>query len=81
MDVQPASLSLEAIKMTRTQFVTATWARRHVYEILDRVAAGASIVITRYGKPVAQIVPHGQRSGQPKLIEPFPDDEQAGAHS
>jgi antitoxin (DNA-binding transcriptional repressor) of toxin-antitoxin stability system len=40
----------------QTQIVTATWARRHVFEILNRVAAGETVIVTRYGKPVAQIV-------------------------
>jgi prevent-host-death family protein len=67
--------------VTQAQFVTATWARRHVYEILDRVAAGATIVVTRYGKPVAHIVPHDQLNSRPQTNEPLPDEEHAEANS
>jgi prevent-host-death family protein len=55
--------------VAQIQFVTATWARRHVYEILDRVTAGATIVVTRYGKPVARIVPHDQLAFRPPALE------------
>lgn len=61
--------------MTQMQFVTATWARRHVYEILERVAAGATIVVTRYGKPVAWIVPHDQHAIRPRANEPSHEEE------
>ncbi len=34
-------------------------AKAHLSELLDRVEAGASIEITRRGKPVARLVPVG----------------------
>ena len=37
--------------------VTALYAKIHFASVLDRVAAGEEIVITRRGKPVARIVP------------------------
>jgi prevent-host-death family protein len=37
-------------------------ARNHLGELLDRVARGEEIVITRHEKPVARIVPEGQKS-------------------
>ena len=61
--------------MKQTQFVTATWSRRHVYEILDRVAAGTTIVITRYGKPVARIVLHDQHVIRPRAYALSDEEE------
>ena len=43
--------------------VTAFVAKTRFGELLDRVAAGEEIVITRHDKPVARIV----REGAPKL--------------
>ena len=37
-------------------------ARNHLGELLDRVARGEEIVITRHDKPVARIVPEGGKS-------------------
>ncbi len=37
--------------------VGAFEAKTHLAELLDRVAGGESITITRRGKPVAQLVP------------------------
>jgi prevent-host-death family protein len=45
--------------------VTAFVAKTRFGELLDRVAAGEEIVITRHDKPVARIV----REGAPKLEE------------
>lgn len=42
--------------------VTALQAKTRFGELLDRVLRGEEIVITRYDKPVARIVPEG-RSG------------------
>ena len=35
----------------------ASDARRHLHRLLDRVARSESVTITRYGKPVARLVP------------------------
>jgi prevent-host-death family protein len=40
-------------------------ARKHLGELLDRVARGEEIVITRHDKPVARIVPEGGRPLEP----------------
>jgi prevent-host-death family protein len=40
--------------------ITAFDAKRRFGELLDRVARGEEIVITRYDKPVARIVPEGR---------------------
>ena len=37
-------------------------ARNHLGELLDHVMRGEEIVITRHDKPVARIVPEGQKS-------------------
>ena len=37
--------------------IGASDARRHLPRLLDRVARGESLTITRHGKPVAQLVP------------------------
>jgi prevent-host-death family protein len=42
--------------------VTAFEAKTRFGELLDRVAKGEEIVITRHDKPVARIVPEGKRS-------------------
>ncbi|HEX4136247.1 MAG TPA: type II toxin-antitoxin system prevent-host-death family antitoxin [Bryobacteraceae bacterium] len=43
-------------------FVSAFEAKTHFGSILDRVADGEEIVITRHDKPVARIVPEGRES-------------------
>ena len=42
--------------------VTAFDAKTRFGELLDRVARGEEIVITRHDKPVARIVPEGRHS-------------------
>lgn len=42
--------------------VTALEAKTRFGELLDRVARGEEIVITRHDKPVARIVPEGRTS-------------------
>lgn len=42
--------------------VTAFEAKTHFGKILDQVAAGEEIVVTRHEKAVARIVPEGRRS-------------------
>jgi len=41
--------------------VTALEAKKHFGDLLDRVARGEEVVITRHDKPVARIVPEGDR--------------------
>jgi prevent-host-death family protein len=42
--------------------VTALEAKTRFGELLERVARGEEIVITRHDKPVARIIPEGRRS-------------------
>ena len=42
--------------------VTAFEAEVHFGKILDRVAGGEKVVITRHDKPVARLIPEGRRS-------------------
>ena len=42
--------------------VTAFEAKTRFGELLDRVAKGEEVIITRHDKPVARIVPEGRRS-------------------
>lgn len=42
--------------------ITAFDAKTRFGELLDRVAKGEEIIITRHEKPVARIVPEGRRS-------------------
>lgn len=42
--------------------VTALEAKTHFGELLERVGRGEEIVITRHDKPVARIIPEGDRS-------------------
>ena len=37
--------------------ISATEVNRHLGQLLDRVAQGESLTITRHGKPVARLVP------------------------
>ena len=37
--------------------ISATEVNRHLARLLDRVARGESLTITRHGKPVARLVP------------------------
>ena len=37
--------------------ISATEVNRHLGQLLDRVARGESLTITRHGKPVARLVP------------------------
>ena len=37
--------------------ISATEVNRHLTRLLDRVARGESLTITRHGKPVARLVP------------------------
>ena len=41
--------------------VTAFQAKTRFGELLDRVAKGEEVVITRHGKPVARLIPEGAR--------------------
>ena len=44
--------------------IGATEAKTHLPRLLDRVARGESLSITRHGKPVARLVPvAGERDG------------------
>jgi len=48
--------------------ISAFEAKTHMGKLLDRVANGEEIVITRHDKPVARLVPEG-RSSQESLRE------------
>ncbi len=43
-------------------------------EIMRRVEAGESFVITRNGKPVADLVPHAREPKRRKTLREFQDD-------
>ena len=62
--------------------VTLVEAKAHLSELLDKVEAGEQVVITRHGKPVANVspiakpkLPFGSRAAfrarMPKLKEPL----------
>ena len=55
--------------MSYTLGVTTPIAQRELRnnnaDILNRVEAGESFVVTRNGVPVADVVPHSERSGPP----------------
>lgn len=42
-------------------------AKAHLSALLDQVARGESVTLTKRGKPVARIVPAEQRPEKPKL--------------
>ena len=44
--------------------ISAFEAKTHFGELLDHVAHGQEIVITRYDKPVARIVPEGRHDNR-----------------
>ena len=43
--------------------VTASEARTRFGRLLERVSQGEEIVVTRYGKPIARLVPVGRPAG------------------
>jgi len=49
--------------------IGAFQAKTHLSELLNEVAGGAVITITRRGKPVAQIIPFHDRQGKPGTSE------------
>jgi len=46
-------------------------AKAHLSELLDKVEAGEEVVITRHGRPVAQLAPVGQRMQQLRSLAAF----------
>ena len=44
--------------------ISAFEAKTHMGRLLDRVAGGEEIVITRHDKPVARLVPEGRSSAE-----------------
>lgn len=44
--------------------ISAFEAKTHMGQLLDRVANGEEIVITRHDKPVARLVPEGRASDE-----------------
>lgn len=42
-------------------------AKAHLSALLDQVARGEVVTLTKRGKPIARIVPAGQLSAKPKL--------------
>lgn len=44
--------------------ISAFEAKTHMGQLLDRVAGGEEIVITRHDKPVARLVPEGRSSDE-----------------
>jgi len=57
------------------QTISASKARTHFYRILDDVANGETISITRDGKPIAQIESYPPRAG---LCVPEPNAKLQG---
>lgn len=46
--------------------IPATEFKAHVLKLLDRVAAGEEIIVTKHGRPIAKLVPLGsQESSKP----------------
>lgn len=62
-----------------TKIVTATAAKAHLLALLDEVAAGEEVEITRRGRSVARLVPaagaHGLRGAYAGLVMSVADDE------
>lgn len=52
--MRPAALASQAL-------LTAFEAKTRFGELLERVAAGDEIIITRHDKPVARVIPEGGR--------------------
>jgi prevent-host-death family protein len=72
-------------KTTPTRTVNVQEAKTHLSALLARVAAGERIVLSRHGKPIAQLVPLDpkprrqlgflQGSVGEEFFEPLPNDE------
>jgi len=45
----------------RMREVQSSEAKTHLPQLLDEVERGATIVITRHGRPIARLVPEGER--------------------
>lgn len=50
--------------------IQASEAKTHLLQILDEVERGETVIITRHGKPVAQISPHAEAE-QERLDDAF----------
>jgi len=51
-----------------TSSIGAGEAKTHLPRLLDQVARGESVTITKHGRPVARLVPVGTRSSTPDTI-------------
>jgi prevent-host-death family protein len=49
--------------------VGAYQAKTHLPQLLDRVEGGETITITRYGKPVAKLIPAAGETAKPNTVE------------
>lgn len=43
--------------MTQTRTIQASEAKTHLPQLLDDVERGATLIITRHGRPIARLVP------------------------
>lgn len=50
------------------EVVGAYEAKTHLPRLLDDVAAGKSVVITKHGVPVARLVPARQQAADPRTV-------------
>jgi prevent-host-death family protein len=74
---------MEDIEVTEYERVEASYARRHLSELLDGVLTGKPITITRHGRDIAQLVPVSapahtppRSSGQGKLMDKIKRSEE-----
>ena len=54
--------------MEPVRTVGAYEAKTHLPRLLDDVAAGKSVVITKHGVPVARLVPAGPQAADPRQV-------------
>ncbi len=48
-------------KLSSLRRVQASEAKVHLLQILDEVERGETVIITRHGRAIARLVPHGER--------------------
>ncbi len=54
--------------MTPTRSIGATNARTHFYRLLDKVAGGEPVAITKRGRPVARLIPIEPATSDPDQV-------------
>ena len=63
----PAFTPRNPQQLPRVRVVQASVAKTHFSQLLDEVERGATVVVSRHGRPIARIVPDPEGRNQRKL--------------